>query len=199
MPLTSIDRIKAWASPNMDDSRDEMLERLVDAATAWVEREANWLAVERTHTVVLDGNDAMGHILLLPQKYRPVTHGDNAVTIAEDGVALSVGTGYSTSDTVVLRGADDANARLEMMKRGGAPWSSGVQNIVVMLTCGYADEDAAPADLVQVCTEVATLMFRTPASLGKSSKSTKGGSSSFAKELSPQSRQMLDRMRQEVI
>lgn len=197
MPLTDILIVKSWINPGMDDSRDEELERLIDTAGAWVKRVADWEADEAAYTLSLDGNDAIGpqrNILLLPSKYRPVTHAATPVTVTEDGSALVVGTGYDTGDDVTLVGADDGNARLELVKQT-TPWSSGYQNILVGFTAGYADADETPFDLKQLVTEVAALMFRTPGWLGKATKSTRGGTLTFEKDLTPQSAQLLTRLK----
>jgi len=196
MPLTDIFTIKSWANPKMDDSRDEEIERLIDAAGAWVKRVADWEADEAAYTLNLDGRDAIGpgrNILLVPAKYRPVTHATTPVTVTEDGSALVVGTGYDTSDDVTLIGADDGNARLELVKRS-SPWSNGYQNVAVGLTAGYADADETPDDLKQLVTEVAVMMFRSPGWLGKATKSTRGGTLTFEKDLTPLSATLLTRL-----
>ena len=196
MPLTDVFTVKSWAAPKMDDSRDEELERLIDAAGAWVKRIGQWEADEAAYTLNLDGRDAIGpgrNVLLVPAKYRPVTHATTPVTVTEDDQSLTVGTGYNVTQDVTLVGTDDGNARLELVKRS-SPWSGGYQNVVVALTAGYADADAAPDDLKQLVTEVCVLLFRSPDWIGKATKSTRGGSMTFEKDLTPLSVDLLTRM-----
>lgn len=196
MPLTDIFTVKSWANPKLDDVHDEEIERCIDAAGSWIARVAQWEWDEAARTLNLDGREATGpgrNILLVPAKYRPVTHGTTPVTVTEDGSALVVGTGYDTSDDVTLVGADDADARLELVKRS-SPWSLGYQNVVVTLTSGYADADEAPNDLRQLATEITVALFRTPGWLGKATKSTRGGTMTYEKDLSPLSAQLLTRL-----
>jgi len=195
MPLTDPDLVKQWANPKMDSSRDDELDLACVAATAWVKRAALWEVEETAYTLNLDGCDAIGpsnNVLLVPPRYRPVTHSTTPVTITEDGAALSVTAAYDATKDVYLVGAD-RNARLELIKPA-SPWISGYANIQVAFTAGYAAADV-PQDIVQLASEVALLMFRAGNFTGKASKTGRGGTISYEKDLSPASAATLERMR----
>jgi hypothetical protein len=195
MALTDIDTVKAWANPSMDSSRDAELTVALDAASEWVKRTAQWDIEEATYTVHLNGHDAIGrskNVLLLPPRYRPVIHsGGDLVTITEDGSALTVTDSYDTSKDVYLVGAN-FNTRLEMIKPS-SHWSPGYANVEVAFKAGYA-AGSIPDDLVQLTIEATILMFRAGNFAGKSSKTGRGGSITYEKDLSPMSILTLERL-----
>jgi hypothetical protein len=151
------------------------------------------LTDETALTVYLDGQARIGpynNILLLPVKYRPIVHtGSDLVTMTEDGSALNVGVGYDASANVILVG-QNVNQRCELVKPL-SHWSLGYQNVVVTVPkAGYA-AGSIPSDIEQLATEIALLIFRSPSWIGKASKSTRGGSLTYAKDLTPQSVEVL--------
>lgn len=197
MALTDLDIVKQWANPSMDSARDDELDRCCDAASDWVKRVANWEIEQASYTLYLNGVDAIGsgcNVLLVPAKYRPVIHsGATLVTVTEDGSALSVAASYDTTKDVMLLGAN-FDTRLELAKPS-SPWSRGYANVAVSFDAGYAS-GSVPEDVVQLATEVALLMFRSPNFAGKSSKTGRGGSVSFEKALTPWSLATLERLTQ---
>ncbi len=129
-------------------------------------------------------------MLLVPVKYRPVIHtGSDLVTVTESGTALTVNAGYDGSSDVIILGANEPR-RCELV-RPHSTWLRDYGNVTVVMKHGYA---TVPADIVQLATEVAVLFFNAGLQVGKASKSVRGGSLTFAKELTPQSQAVLDQM-----
>lgn len=195
MPLTDPDIVKQWTNPKMDSSRDDELDRACLAATDWVKRATLWEVEQAAYTLNLDGNDAIGprsNVLLVPPRYRPVDHAGTPVTITEDGSALTVTDVYDASKDVYLVGADQ-NRRLELIKPA-SPWSPGYANIQVALTAGYAS-GSVPKDIVRLATEVALLMFQAGNFVGKASRTGRGATISYEKDLSPLALATIERMK----
>jgi hypothetical protein len=130
-------------------------------------------------------------VLLIPVKYRPVIHsGTDLVVVTESGTVLTINAGYDGTSDVILIGANEPQ-RCEMV-RPYSTWLRGYGNVKVVMAHGHA---TVPADVVQLATEVATLIFNAGLQVGKSSKSVRGGSMTFAKDLTPQSQTLLDEMK----
>lgn len=189
MALTTFAKVKAWANPAVGSGRDTEITRCITAGDAWIKRTANW-DIEKVDGIVetLNGDDAMGDVLLMPIRYRPVLRDDsNAVTITEDGTTLTTAASYpdDSSADVYLVGANK-QARCELHK--GSPWSRGPANVQVTFNAGEA---VVPLDIEQLANEVALLFLRTPDWLGKSARSSRGGSVSFEKDLTPQSAELI--------
>jgi hypothetical protein len=133
----------------------------------------------------------------VPPRYRPAHYapGTDEITVTEDGTALVVAVGYSTTADVILRNANDPRQRLALVRRGTSPqnlladspatpgWAGGVQNIAVTLKAGPAT-GTAPADLVQAAYELAYLFYDDPTRVGKSSSSRAGASITVERDLS---------------
>lgn len=201
MALTSVARVKDRFSPSMDGTRDALLERFVSAAADWIGQTGGVQLDRATYTRVFDGRRAGGpcrDLIELDSRHRPVIHaGGDLVTVTEDGVGLTVATGYSQTADVILVGANDFNAPVRLYRRGG-PWSCGEsQNVTVTYEAGYDGSDLAniPGRIQSLAEEVAWLLFQSQSWVGKGTEAAAGRSVSWEKALSPLARETLGELR----
>lgn len=191
--LISPAALKSWAAPNMDGQRDEELARICQAAQSWLESRTRRVFEQTAFTRYFDGKDGSGFArrdIFLDPGHRPVVHsGATLVTVTEDGTALTVATGYSTSAGVILVNANvDAPC---ILRRNDCDWSGGIQNIAVTYTAGPASTGEAAIVGTQLMLEIAWLMFSSALWVGKTSVSKAGESVSWEKQLSPLSLEMI--------
>jgi len=191
MGLSTVDRVLAWIRDDeFPPERQEELLRCINAATDSL-AEVTGRTIERaTKTVYLDGCDAggpCGELLHLPRGDRPVIHGgSDLVTVSENGTAVTVATGYSTTAGVVLK-----NANLDrpcILVRNYTAWQDGYQNIAVTYKCGWTidvpgDTAPAPNKVVQLVNAMAWKIFTEPAWIGKINVAQAGSSVTFIDDL----------------
>jgi len=204
MSVVVISDVNAWKGGNVVESaREPALEAAIAAATSWVEREGGRRSLEKKRvTVTIDGSRAEGYgrtDLWLPSDLRPVWHlaPDDLVAVSEDGAALTMASGYSSSADVRVRNANE-DSPVMLFRYGG--WYADRQNVVASLTVGWDTDPAAtfmplPAAVRQLVVELSWSMFNGATKLGKSSVSKSGASVSIEDSLSPASLSTLNSMR----
>lgn len=203
MPLTTVDRVLSWVKKDntFDPSRQSELERCIASASRVLARITGRQLERVTRSFSLDGNDmsGCGDVLRLPRGDRPVIHTTtpNLVTVTEDGVALTVATGYSVSAGVILRGAN-ADSPCELI-RNGCAWSPGFQNILVGYKCGWAldvtdDPQPVPEDVIQLANCMAWMMLVEPSWIGKQNVSAAGAAVSISSDLPAYEAEVLMRL-----
>ena len=187
-PLIDIGRLKRAALPEMDSNRDDVLELAIMSAThdiltmisprqiidpgsglEWVE--------------LYDGDRCAGRVY--EELYLRSFPAIEVVSVVENGVALTVGTGYSTSldvlvekDRGVLRRRGGMSP-LPAYSLAGAYWSPGRQNIAVTYRGGFDPADV-PGDLQSLCVFLATKHFQDPLKVDKETVSRPSGSTSYS-------------------
>lgn len=195
MALTTVAKVKAWAEPSLDTTRDSEITRIIAAVAAWLPRATGRIIEQATLTRYFDGGeDAQGHkrdTIYLPSGHRPVAHsGSDLVTVTEDGVSLTVAVGYSTSADVIVTNADiDLPCSLV---RNGTAWSDSVpQNIKVVYKAGFA---TIGAEIEQLANELAYREFKQPGYLARASASRAEHSVAWDDEFTAESRLLLQRL-----
>lgn len=203
--LTVPDAVQAWwhasgvsAVDSLAPERVPELERCCRAASKWIEAAVGFEIEKVTGRVLyLDGERASGRYgdtLELPHGHRMVT----VSAITEDGAALTLATGYSTSANVIVAGNASERTWVRLRRRDQS-WSQGVQNVSVTYTFGFDGADSGtptvPAWIQQLANEVALLMFLSPNWIGKASMAADGVSMTWEKNLTPAGRGALDVLR----
>jgi len=167
------------------------LQQAILAATAEIERMCfPRKFVAANYTLDYDGSRARGRYqeLLYLDHWPLIT----LTSVTEDGVALTTGTGYSTSiqvlseaDRGILRrrynGADTMLAEVDYIIKPG--WHSGYQNVAVAYRAGYEDPINEIPDLAQACIELAVLIYKQGSRTGSEQSSRRAGSVSYASKL----------------
>ena len=185
----------------MDGTRDALLAQFVTAAGDWIAQTGGVALDRATYTRVFDGCRALGpkrDYFDLDSRHRPVIHaGGDLVAVTEDGVSLTVATGYSVTAAVVLIGANDFNAPARLYRRNQAWSDAEPQNVTVTYKAGYDGSDLAniPGRIQALAEEVAWLLFQSQSWVGKGTEAAAGRSVSWEKQLSPLSLQILAELR----
>ena len=184
-------------NPSLGDTRDTELARCIAAGDAWIKRTVNWDIEQTTASVYLNGRDALGgSVMLVPTNFRPVIHtGGDLVTVTEGGTSLTVAASYDADSgaDVYLVGVNE-NKRCELVKNHST-WLDGHANVTAAFKHGYA---TVPDDIIQLATEVASVIFTSGGMVGKANKSVRGGSFSVKDQLTQVSRDLIDRIKDEV-
>jgi hypothetical protein len=196
MALTTIDRVASWAKKDVDPMRQDELQRCIDAAEASLDRITGRRMRRATRTAYFSGKDLGSDRLMLPIGDRPVLHtGGTLITCTENGIVLTLAIGYSPSAGVIIEGANGGNigdGPCVLLRNGATwhsgPWYGGQQNIVVTYSSGWELDGATqpvPADVIQLASAAAWLIFTGAESIGKSQASVGGASVSFEGALPP--------------
>lgn len=194
MALTTTARVLSWTKKDttFDESREDELQRCIASASALIPRVTGRQIERVTRALFVDGWECGGQfseILYLPSKDRPVLHaGSDLVTVMENGVVLTVTTGYSTTNTVLVRDAN-RDMRCSLVRTAGY-WIPGYQNISVGYKCGWTLDVAGdplpmPEEIIQLASCIAWMTFQSPSWLGKMNVSSAGAAITISKELPP--------------
>ncbi|WP_049974124.1 hypothetical protein [Azospirillum sp. B4] len=170
-PLTDVATVKAWFSPPLTSTTDDvLLNRLIQAESGFIRR---WLGRDlspATYTQTLDGTGNA----LLPLPNYPVT-GVTAVTV--DGVAVPpqpgdqpLAYGYAHDDYAVML--------------VGGIFPKGRRRVTVTWTAGY---EPLPAILEQACVELVALRYRERDRVGLVSKAHGGETTGYLQKEMPDS------------
>ena len=191
MPLTTLDRVLQWTKKDdFAPERNAELIRCIAAASRMLTRITGRQLERVTRSISLDGYAAVGvfdDVLYLPAGDRPVLHtGSDLVTVTEDGVALTIAAGYSTSAGVILRGVNKDSP--VALIRNGSSWSRDYQNILVGYKCGWSldvpgDSQPVPDEVIQLANCLSWMIFQEPAWLGKLNVSAEGAAVTLSSEL----------------
>ena len=191
--ITDLDSVKSWA-PSTQGVDDAVLERSLDAASALIEQFCGRRFVSADYTARHSGNLAYsdGFLLTLADPDSGLlTPNVSAVdSLTEDGAILTVeqlgGTALTDAAQAVYMPLGPALARVSVSSGllSQAAWSTGLGNIVIAYTAGYALE-SVPAEIVQAAIELTWLLYREGSRSGMASRQASLGSASFFRELSP--------------
>jgi hypothetical protein len=189
-PIVDLQQVRSWSAAQTE-AEDDVLARLVVAASDWLEGETARVFVPPVAdvTIYLDGSGGKvagrcDEVLYLP--FRPVA---SVTSVKENGIALTLAAGYTTTADVVKVLDDGKLVRratqtaVEPVGYGpSAGWAPGVQNIEVAYKPGYA---VVPTDVEQACVELTWLMYRESRRQGRESMSRSGMSINFVRDLAP--------------
>lgn len=199
--LSSLASIRSYAATQLDTTADAGLTAALEAASDWIQKDGSRIYETATYTETLDGDEAGGssrELLLLDRGHRPAS---SITSVTENGVALTVASGYSTTAAVIVKNLNKERGAI-LIRQPSAPsglalpgaalgWAPGFQNITVVKVAGYAS-NAIPDAIEQTCNELAWLMFRANKAVGVASSSKAGHSTQWEKRLSPTARRALD-------
>ncbi len=184
--IVDLQQVRSW-SAGQTEAEDDVLARLIVAASDWLEGETSRVFVSPVSdvTIFLDGSGSKvtgryDEVLYLP--FRPVV---SVTSVKENGLALTLASGYTTTADVV-KVLDDGKlvrrptqAAVDTTSVG---WAAGVQNLEVAYKPGYA---VVPTDVEQACVELTWLMYRESRRQGRESMSRGGMSINFVRDLAP--------------
>ena len=201
--LTTKDILKAWSDElaTLDATRDTELTRCCKVASAWIPRVVGFPLETTTGFVArFSGSDTLGkagEILELHHGHRNVVH-PTGFSVTENGTALTTATAYSTTAQVMVIGAGSLDTYVRLIRQSDS-WSSGIQHVAVTYTFGFDGADASvpavPDDIQQLANEIALLAFRSKKWLGTASVAKEGFSQTYEKQLTPQSKDTLRRLK----
>ncbi len=189
--LTTRANVKAYAGLAADDAND-ILDRLITAASTFIQRYTNRDIVQGTYTEVRSGN---GGVALVLSQF-PVTA---IASLVVDGIAIApratpTGSGYVQEQT----GQRPSGRRILL---SGYRFTKGVGNVTVQYTAGYIGPNPGPAtipfDIEQACIELTALAFRQRSRIGDQSKTVGAGGGHetvayFMQAMTPATRAILD-------
>ena len=205
MALVTAPELRARFAPSMTSTdRDAELVLCIAAAQAWITAQPGGKTIEEPATAFvdyLDGNEAGGHsnhLLSFPLgRHALVKHvaPSDLVVVEENGVALVVADGYSTTADVLLTGANDLDIdRRPTLIRGNCAgqraWATGVRNVKLTWKCGWTSGNV-PAHVKQLIMEIAKQFATVGGVLGISSISKAEETVAIDKFLTPLSQQTL--------
>ena len=172
--LTTLAAVKQYLKiPDAQTAQDELLESLITASSAAIEKYLGRTLEQSERTQVSDGT---GSARMMFADW-PVSAVES-VTI--DGQAIPAATSVTASGYRF----DSASVVLN-----GYRFSRGLLNVTLAYTAGYA---VIPADIAQACIETVALTYRRAEHIDVSSKALAGESITYiVNELSPAVRQML--------
>jgi len=204
----TIDQVKAWA-PAQSDHDDDVLAALAESTSAYITRRTRRrVAPPAQETEIHDGDGRRvrgkwREVLVL--NWHPILD-PGALTVTENGVALAVASGYSTTaDVIVIPDKGRLIRRPTFQTSGPVPtrtldlgWAPGIQNISVACRGGYdataapSSANAIPSDLIQVARELVHTFFRESRRGGRTNVNRAGQSTNFDRDLSPVAKAILD-------
>ena len=216
--ILDFQKILDWA-PKIDTDKQQVLNRLILTASDYIENDLSYIVRAPTTPITrfYDGDGMniggrFGHLLYLRERIADLS----ALTVTENATALTVVTGYTTSANVVVQNTGTMSpqglltkrtiretaqgiAQVESRRNFLGGWVPGIQNIAVTFTPGWDldqdDTDPIPQDLVHACVELTYFLFKRSGQMGVSSRSSRGGSTSFKGEIPEGVRDILDRRR----
>lgn len=156
--LTTLDNVKSVLGINTS-TEDTYLERLIEAASAYVEGQTGrqWLGAYATD--IVEYPDPIGRFLFL--KALPIK---SITSIVENGAALAY-TDDSNGEYRYDRLKDEGT-----VQRVNGAWSTGVRQVVVTYKGGYENQAALPADLVIAVDSLVAQMYKTAQRIGITSE-----------------------------
>lgn len=174
-----------------------LLDRLVSTASEMIRSWTSRQIVRKVYTAeAYDGAEATRGSTRLYLREYPV---NSVTTILENGTALSVATGYSTTADTILIPTEGI-----LVRQGGgvAPnayrsgrWNAGLQNVIVTYNAGYDYPRVGtppaylgtdlPFDIEQAATELTVLMFNEGKRIGEGGRNFAGWSVNYVRELNP--------------
>lgn len=158
--LTSLANLKSWVQvTGVND--DTMLERLISAASAFIQQWLSRTLALATYTETYDGRGTRRAAL----NNFPIV---SVSTLVVNGVAIPVAAGPPWSNGYVF---DQLSISLY-----GYCFSAGFGNVQVSYSAGYS---ATPLDIEQACLELCALRYKERERIGYKSKSIAGETVAF--------------------
>lgn len=145
-------------------------------------------------TRYLNGDDAYGKNrdrLRLDRSHFPVTYPTDAVTVSENGSALTVGQGYSVSVGVIIEnaGLEVPAVLVRQSALYGSGWIPGRQNILVTYKAGFA---TVPETIKCAARELTWLLYQEGRKVGIDNVTQGGSGRSLIHQLSALSLDILN-------
>lgn len=161
MALTTLANVKQYLQIDPSDTdADDLLERMIDAASATIEKYCQRHFLQANYTESKDGTGQRR----ITVRNIPMTA---VASVTVNGIAIparpsATGQGYTFDQYGV--------------KLTGYEFTDGYDNVVISYTAGFA---AVPDDVDMACCELVSLRYKTLDRLGVTSKSLAGESISF--------------------
>jgi hypothetical protein len=159
-----------------------IMDRLVSAASAAMRSLTSRYLAAATYTAeVYSGDKTLDKRRMIYLREYPVT----AVTsVSENGSALTLATGYSTTAQVLVSSEDGT-----LFRQNVDQWLPGRNNIVVTYAAGYtfprSGTNDLPYDLEQGVIELALLMFNEAQRIGEKGKAFSDWKLEYERGLNP--------------
>lgn len=182
MALTTLDKVREWlALKNLNAPPPEDLQRVLNAASTFVENYLGFKVLRHTVTEQRDGNGKTE--MMLKEHY----------VLSFTSVTIS-GQAFPESPDYQQRGWRHADWWI--MLQGGDVFPRGRRNITLVYEAGF---DVVPADIEQAVIDLCALRYKEKDRIGIQSKSLAAETISFIiTELSPSQRAVLDKYRRVV-
>jgi hypothetical protein len=206
MALAAYTDIESWIGRTLDSGRQAEATSCIGFAQSWIANQAGLRSLEKESAAVTlyeDGEKlTSASEFWLSAACRPAWHvgTSDIFTVSENGAALTVAVGYSSTASVILSGVNSMD-RVRLYRAGGWSWSRGLPgNISVACKCGFdtsstASTNPLPLDVKRLVVEVAWLMLNGSQRTGKTSVSKAGTSVSISEDLSSAATGTLDWLR----
>lgn len=162
--LTSVANFKQYANVTVTTD-DALIQRMISAASAFVQIYLNRTFASQAYTDVIDG---FGGVSVQTQNY-PIT-AVSAVTV--DGIPVPAG----PAPTLRVGGWRGYVFDANQVSLQGYRFTPGNQNIVIAYTAGYT---TTPLDIEQATIEMIAVRYMERSRIGQNSKSIGGETVSF--------------------
>lgn len=164
---------------------DALLDRLVSAASAAIQRYTNRDIVQQAYTEVRDGLGGPRMLLRQYPAQKPTSVTVDDIAILERPSALAAGWKFDGNRVVALN---------------GFLFTRGFSNVVITYTAGFA---TVPADIELAANELVALVFRQRGRIGDASKTVAAGSGHetvayMMRAMTPTTKAILDQFREVV-
>lgn len=173
MALASLKAVKTYLGiePGVTTA-DELLERLLDAASNWLESQTRREFAEKEYTEWFDGD---GSAAITPANY-PIT---SITSLTIDGVATALWTEQTGVGAAIVSG------RIELFDPNGLlVFTKGRRNVKLVYKANF---NPVPPDVVQAVIELVAWRYREKDRPGQNSQSGGNTTVSFSQAAAPRS------------
>lgn len=174
--LTTLANVKGWLSPPLTTTADDaLLQRLITAASQFIQTWLGRQIAQQSYTDTRDGNG--GRKLVFANA--PVSA---VASLTIDGIAIPPAPNPTTAGFVFSPTMLYLQGTIPGPARDIHVFSRGFQNVVVAYTAGYA---ATPPEIEQACIALVGLRYKERDRIGQVSKNLAGEVVSFAQKDMP--------------
>lgn len=171
-PYTTLADVRAWLGIKENNTSDDaLLERMINAASAWIDTYLERSLALASYSKTFDGVGGLRQCL----PFGPIVSVDFVVI---DGVALDADRWRSDQYGVIMKGL-------------GFP--RGFANVEISWTAGYR---SVPDDVVQCCIDIVAFNYRRRERIGHASKTLNGETTAFiTSDVPPECKAVLNEYR----
>ena len=162
--LSTLTNVKQWLGVTTTTD-DTLLQRLLTAASGYIQSWLNRTFASAGYTDTFDGN---GKDRLMLRNY-PVTA---VASVTIDGTVIPASTGVTVNGWLL-----DETGKMVILRNYW--FNRGTQNIVISYTAGYA---TTPPEIEEACIELIGLRYRERDRIGQVSKAIGGETVSFTQK-----------------